>query len=336
MPLTLTFKNYNMENLSTNEISWSPLKRISWSAVFAGVLIAVIIQFLLSLLGIGIGMSSIDATEEHNPVKGLGMATMIWYVSTSLISLFTGGWIAGKLAQTPRRFDGFLHGVLMWSMVTLITFYLLTTAIGNIIGGVGKIVGQTLSTAGNIAGKGIEMVAPKAGEAIQNKMEDEGINLRSLKQDASNLLRQTGKQELQPKELNQDSKEVGNEIKNADKPMDEVIDDIFNKGKAKVSEIDREAAINVIVARTGKTEGEANQVVDNWINNYKQMQEKVEQVKQEAEAKARQVADDSAKAVSKAAFVTFISLLIGCIVAGLGARLGNKPKTTDTYRETSR
>jgi len=95
-------ENYAMENISTNVTSWVPLKRISWSAVFAGVLITIIIQLLLSLLGVGVGMSSIDAIEERNPVKGLGKGSIIWYVVTSLIALFSGGFIAGRLAQTPK------------------------------------------------------------------------------------------------------------------------------------------------------------------------------------------------------------------------------------------
>ncbi|RYF55933.1 MAG: hypothetical protein EOO39_37380, partial [Cytophagaceae bacterium] len=48
------------------------LKRISWSAVFAGVLLAIVTQMLLTLLGIGICLGAIDAVEERNPTAGLG------------------------------------------------------------------------------------------------------------------------------------------------------------------------------------------------------------------------------------------------------------------------
>ena len=40
-----------------------PSKRILWSAVFAGVLVAIVSQILLTLLGVGIGLGTIDATE---------------------------------------------------------------------------------------------------------------------------------------------------------------------------------------------------------------------------------------------------------------------------------
>ena len=48
------------------------MKRISWSAVFAGVLVAIVSQMLLTLLGLGIGLSTVDPVSEQNPTAGLG------------------------------------------------------------------------------------------------------------------------------------------------------------------------------------------------------------------------------------------------------------------------
>ena len=53
------------------------IKRVSWSAVFAGVLVAIVTQMLLSLLGFGIGLGTIDAVEEKNPAAGLGIGSAI-------------------------------------------------------------------------------------------------------------------------------------------------------------------------------------------------------------------------------------------------------------------
>lgn len=51
---------------------FSSWKRISWSAVFAGVLVATVTQLVLTLLGIGLGLSTIDPVQERNPTEGLG------------------------------------------------------------------------------------------------------------------------------------------------------------------------------------------------------------------------------------------------------------------------
>ena len=168
------------------------LRTISWSAVFAGVLVAVVTQMLLSLLGFGIGLGTIDAVEEKNPAAGLGIGSALWYILSSLISLFAGSWVAGRLASAPRLFDGILHGVLTWCLVTLLTIYFLTTTIGSIIGGTGRLVGGLVKT----AGKGIAAAAPGIGGAVQSQLKANGVDmdnldLSDLKSEANKLLRQT-------------------------------------------------------------------------------------------------------------------------------------------------
>ena len=312
------------------------LKRISWSAVFAGVLVAIVAQMLLSLLGFGIGLGTIDAIEEKNPAAGLGISSAIWYILSSLLSLFTGSWVAGRLASAPRLFDGILHGVLTWCLVTLITLYFLTTTIGSIIGGTGRLVGGLVKT----AGKGIAAAAPGIGDAVQGQLKANGvdmdnIDLSDLKNEANKLLRQTGNTALNPDKLEQKAdravNKVGNATENAasnpgnaDDIAGSMFQSLFKQGQATVSQVDRQDAVNVVMKRTGKSEQESQQIVDNWINTYKQAQAKLEQTKKEAEAKARQMADDAASAASKAAIFGFLGLLIGVGAAGYGAKMGTE------------
>ncbi len=241
------------------------LKRISWSSVFAGVLIAIVVQIALSLLGIGIGLSTVDPKTEVNPTQGLGTGTAIWYILSSLISLFAGGWIAGRLAQTRRSFNGAIHGLLTWSLITLATLYLLTSTIGSLLGGAGRLVGSTLGAAGNVVGKGVEAAAP----AIGDEMKDYGINLDNLKSQAETLLRQTGKPALQPGALSNQADAAGNAVSNtagsagsnpqqADTDLSSLFDRLKSQGNGVVSQVDKDAMVNVIMARTGKRRDEAN------------------------------------------------------------------------------
>ncbi len=309
------------------------IKSISWGSVFAGVLIAVVIQLTLSLLGIGVGLSTVDPKTEANPTSGLGIGTGIWYMITSLLALFAGGWIAARLAPTRRLFDGIIHGLLAWSLVTLLTLYFLTTTIGSILGGVGRLVGNTLGVVGNAAGQGIEAAAP----AVKDALKDQGIDLTSLKQEATLLLRQTGKAGLQPEALASEVDGAGRELSNtagdaasnpqqSDDEIGALIDRLANQGKGVASEVDKDAVVNVIVARTGKSRAEASAIADNWIATSRQAAAKWEQTKVEAEATARDVADKTAKAASTAAILTFVSLALGAIVAGYGAKRGTDSK----------
>ncbi len=303
-------------------------KRISWSAVFAGALVAIVTQLALSLLGLGIGMGTVDPLEEQNPLSGLGTGAVIWWALSMLISLFIGGYVAGRLAGVPRFFDSALHGVLTWCLFTLLTLYLLTTTAGKLINTAGNVLGKTAS----LAGRGVSAVAPEVGQEVKEQLAAKDINLDNLKQEAELLLRQTGKGDLKPENLKRQAGQAGDQLEGAagnaaenpqgaDQSMGSVIDKLFGQGKDVVEEVDREAAINVVAARTGKSREEAGQVVDNWIATYQKTRTQFQQKKQQAEAKARQVGDQAAQATSKAGIWGFIGLLIAGAAATFGARL---------------
>lgn len=127
------------------------VKRISWGSVFAGVAVAAILQLLFALLGLGVGLSTINVAQGDAPVMGLSIGAGIWWVVSSLISLFLGGWVAGRLAGIPRSFDGALHGVLTWAIATFLLIYFLGTAMGSLFGGALNMVRGTVSTASRAA-----------------------------------------------------------------------------------------------------------------------------------------------------------------------------------------
>ncbi|RZL93756.1 MAG: hypothetical protein EOP82_06530 [Variovorax sp.] len=45
----------------------TPWRRVSWGAVIAGVVIAMVLQLVLSLLGTGLGLSPIDPMSYSSP-----------------------------------------------------------------------------------------------------------------------------------------------------------------------------------------------------------------------------------------------------------------------------
>lgn len=314
------------------------LKRISWSAVFAGVLIAIVTQMLLTLLGLGIGLATIDPLEESRPMAGLGVGSAIWYIVSSLLSLFIGGWVAGRLASAPRRFDGIIHGVLTWCLTTLLTIYFLTTTVGSIIGGASRLVGGIVKT----AGAGVAAVAPGIGNAIEGQLQRNGIDinnldLNDLQREFNQVLRQTGDPDLQPGTL---ERRAGNAVDQAQntaeqaaknpQSADEMASGLFNKlfrqGKQTIDNVDREDAVNVVMQRTGQSRAQAEQTVDGWITTYQQAATKLGQTAEEVKATANQAADAAAAAASKAAIFGFFGLLIGLGAAGFGAKMGTDSK----------
>src|SRR5215472_11919227 len=118
-------------------VSSALVRGVSWSSILAGVTAAIAVQLLLNLLGIGVGAATI------NPQSGQGLAVgaVIWFVFSSVISLFVGGWIAGRLAGTSNKKDVALYGFVTWALASLVLFYLLSTAVGGLLGGAASVLG---------------------------------------------------------------------------------------------------------------------------------------------------------------------------------------------------
>jgi hypothetical protein len=101
----------------------NPVKTISWAAVFAGAIIAMALQLLLSMLGIGFGLASDTQTGITSRAFEVGGA--IWWTTTALAAMFAGGAIAGYFSDATRLSDGILHGILVWALTALVSAYVL-------------------------------------------------------------------------------------------------------------------------------------------------------------------------------------------------------------------
>ena len=304
-------------------------KRVSWGAVFAGITLALVTQLLLSLLGMAIGFSVVDASGDADPTDGFGIGAGIYFVLSSILSLFVGGYVAGSLATVQTTRDRILHGLLTWGGASILLFLLLTTAIGNLIGGTASLLGKGLAGAGAAAAAVAPAVADVAGESV----DDMGLDLSSLREEVRTLLRQTGKPELQPEALGETADDAldttgaaARQVATAPTQSGEQIDSLFDRLEAEGSEVwnavDREAMVNLVQARTGNSRAEATKVVSEYEETYQQARAEWEALKVETEQKARAMADKAADGVAKAAFWTFLMLLAGAIAAEFGANVG--------------
>ena len=87
--------------------------------------------------------------EIRRPRQRWGFGAGLWWVISSCIALGAGGFVAAWLAGVEIRFDGVLHGLVTWGVATLLTLWLLTSAIGGIVGGGFSALGSVASAAGS-------------------------------------------------------------------------------------------------------------------------------------------------------------------------------------------
>ena len=166
-----------------------PVRHTAWGAVFAGAIIALMITFLLNLLFAGIGLANFDPATSNNPLSGYGTGSIIAVIVINVVALFIGGLVAGRLSGTPRRGDAVIHGILTWSLLTIGTILLLSTAIGRIVGGVAGLVGNTVSS--------VTQAAPAAANALPNQLDVQGQINQFLTDTGVQNPQQTGQELVQ-------------------------------------------------------------------------------------------------------------------------------------------
>ena len=115
---------------------------------------------------------------------------------------------------------------------------------------------------------------PGVTDAVKDAAGSAGFSTDAIKDQARKLLAQTGKPGLQPGVIAQDAKDA---VKNAPAPdaagsqdVGSMMDKLFAKGKSVASQVDRDAVVNVVMQRTGKSRPEAEQQVAAWESSYQQ------------------------------------------------------------------
>ena len=128
------------------------LNEIAWGAVLAGVVVALVTQLLLNMLGLGIGIATLDPGTGDNPsAASLSIGAGIWWTLSGIFASLVGGYAAGRLSGRPKEATAAWHGLTAWAFTTLVIFYLLSSTVGGVLGGVYNTVSGALGGVGRTA-----------------------------------------------------------------------------------------------------------------------------------------------------------------------------------------
>jgi hypothetical protein len=260
---------------------------MSWGAVLAGVAIVLFIQLLLSLLGAGIGLATVNPATGAGPsLETLRTNAGIFGAVSAVVATFLGAWAAGRLAGIPSRTDGMLHGVVTWSVATLLVAYLLTTTLASLAG---STLGMLGSTVQGVA-QGAQGAAGVVGQGLPDDLRAQLDHLFDRGQAAAQGAGQQAQQAAGTPSTPDAARHVIAGVREGAPPQD------------------RQAAVNLIAQQAGVPPEEADRRLTDFQNRYRQY--------------AADAAQQGAKAASKAALGTFAALLAGLVVAAIGGLLG--------------
>lgn len=102
--------------------------RLSWGGVVGGLLVAIAVWIALSVLGLAVNLSALDPTDPA-ALQGIGVAAGLWSLVVWIVALFAGGVVAGHAAGIVERRRGALHGIVLWSLATMLSMFVVADAL---------------------------------------------------------------------------------------------------------------------------------------------------------------------------------------------------------------
>lgn len=266
------------------------LNQVSWGAIFAGVAIALSTQFLLNLLGVGIGLAVLDPARADNPdASTFSVVGGVWFVVSGLLASFSGGYVASRMSGRPSSSTGGYHGLTTWAVTTLFIVYLLTTSAGVLISG----AFSGLSSVVSGAGRTVTAVATTAAPALATAADPFAAIERQIREASGGT---------DPESLRSAAVAAVRATVTGDEA---IAADARNRAADALA---RAQNIPIDQARTQ---------VQRYEEDYRSA---VEQAKQ----KAVETAEVATTAIATASIFAFISLAIGAIAAWMGGVAGTK------------
>ena len=262
--------------------------RVSWGAIIAGAVIAVVIGFMLNILGVAVGATAVDAVNRDTPsASSFGIGAGIWLLVANLVGLLVGGYAAARLSGTADKTDASLHGVGVWAIGFMVSALLLGNLVSGAASSIGSAASSVLGGAGQAASSAASSVANQANP--QALMERARASLSGPSEPARMTTEQRGAEITSL---------LGTRVANGS-----------------LTDAQRQRLSALVAAEAGIPQQEAAQRIQSY-------EAEAQRTAREAEQSARQAADAAATGTSTAAFAVFGALLLGLIAAVVGARTG--------------
>ena len=220
-----------------------------------------------------------------------------------------------------------------WALYTFISAWLVTSAVGGIISGVGNTIGNVLSSGGDQQQGSQQQMSKEQNQRLN-------ISLQQAKEQFYGLLEDAEKEELDPQRIENQAEDVAQGVREEARQalknpsqIDAEVEQIFNEARNEFKDtweaLDKEALVNVVTERTDMNESEARNAVDNYSEQYEDLRQESEQVLEQVKQQAQETTGNITDAMADAALYLFIALLLGAIVAAAGGAVGVKSLRSD-------
>lgn len=106
---------------------------VRWGPVWVGLLVALAINLVLYILVFAVALSSADLAA--GPVRETLTAAGIWTAVSTLVALFVGGFLAGRLGWQSGLRSPVLQATMVWALYVIIGLMLSVFGLGGLASG---------------------------------------------------------------------------------------------------------------------------------------------------------------------------------------------------------
>ena len=296
-----------------NQTVESSKSAVSWGAIVAGAVVAAAVSLILLALASGLGLASVSPWPNSGAsLTTFSVMTAIGLIVVQWVASGFGGYVTGRLRTKWTGththevfFRDTAHGFIMWALSTVLVASLLASATASLVGAGahGAAMVASGAAAGGAGAAGSAMAGGGASGAGADSSAPAGTMSPVGSVSAYNI--DTLFRSAQPNANGAGS--------NADGRAEATRILARSLSSGDVPAADRTYLAQLVAARTGVSDADAQKRVDDTIAQV-----------QADETKARQAADTARKASSAASIFTALAMVIGAFIACAAAALGGQ------------
>jgi hypothetical protein len=265
---------------------------MSWAAIVGGAIAAAAASLILLALGSGFGLASVSPWANSGAsATTFTIMTGIWLIVVQWVSSGLGGYLTGRLRTEwvgvhthEVFFRDTAHGFLAWALAAIIGAAVIASATSSLLSAGARVAGTIASGAAQGASQGALQADPSA-YYVDSLFRSDHPNANGTDQEVRA----------------ETARILATGIKNGEMPA-----------------ADKTYLAQLVAARTGLSQADAEKRVDGVIAKTKA-----------AALKARQVADAARKAGAYVSIFIGLSMLIGAFIAAAAAALGGQHRDED-------
>lgn len=289
---------------------------VDWAAIIAGAVIAAAVSMIMLTFGGAVGLSFASPFRgEGISLTGLAIASALWLLWVQVSSFAAGGYVAGRMRRrmwegTPHEAevrDG-IHGVSVWAVGAIVSGLIAASTVSGVVKTGAQVAATTAAGAATALGA--------AGGAAAAEGNGQGGQQATAAGSRSGYIVDTlfrtddPAAASPPPDSEAARQEVGRIL-------------AFSATQGSVSAEDRAYVARVVAARTGMTQEQAEQRVNDALA-------RADAIARDAERKAREAADAARKAGAILGFITAATMLIAAGAAWWAASAGGRHRDEGT------